>query len=141
MKQLTITEVEGLLGRSLTSVESDNFDVYISIAESKVEDLICIKLDPLLEELGTSEIPNDLKLVIARFFGNISVENNVELGVQSKKVEDFSISYDTNNSPESALIAQNRTTLAKYSHCGSVEHGQTLNQDPRYYHDDGFYSI
>ena len=61
MKQLTITEVEGLLGRSLTSVESDNFDVYISIAESKVEDLICIKLDPLLEELETSEIPNDLK--------------------------------------------------------------------------------
>ncbi len=141
MKQLTESEIEALLGRSLTSVESNNFDIYLDIAESRVEDLICIKLEALLEELGASELPNDLELVIARFFGNISVENNTELGVQSKKVEDFSISYDTTKTTEDAIIAQNRTTLAKYSHCGAIEHGRTLNQDPRYYHDDGFYSI
>lgn len=141
MTNLTQTEVEALLGRSLSSVETSNFDLYLDIASAKVENLICTTLSELAQELGVEKLPNDLSLVVARYFGSITSDNTQEFGVSNKKVEDFSITYDQTNSIDASLAKQNQSTLAKYSHCGKISYGKTLNHDPRYYHDDGFYSF
>lgn len=141
MTNLTQTEVEALLGRSLSSVEANNFDLYTKIAIAKVENLLCITLEELADELETNEMPVDLSLVVARYFGSIMSDSTQELGVTSKKVEDFSITYDQSNSTDANLAKQNQSTLAKYSHCGKISYGKTLNHDGRYYHDDGFYSF
>lgn len=141
MTHLTQAEVEALLGRSLTSVEQANLTLYQEIAIAKIENLLCTTLDEILDELGVGEVPSDLALVLARYFGAISTDNEAEPNIGSKKVEDFSVTYDNSNSTDSFLAKQNQATLAKYSQCGAMIHGKTLNHDPRYYHDDGFYTL
>ena len=66
MATLTSDEVEALLGRSLTSVESANFDLYLEIAEIRIEDILCTSLDDLLTTLGVDALPTDLQLVVAQ---------------------------------------------------------------------------
>ena len=41
---LTKSEVSKLLGRSLSSLEDQNFDTYIKIATERLEDLLCMKI-------------------------------------------------------------------------------------------------
>ncbi|MBQ1676990.1 MAG: hypothetical protein II065_06115 [Bacteroidaceae bacterium] len=95
MAYLTQSEASKLLGRSLTASEVNAFDEWEEIAESRLSDLLCVaSLADLLTALGLQVLPTELKLVLARFFGGISTENGVEIGVTSKKVEDFSITYD-----------------------------------------------
>lgn len=135
MATLTSDEVEALLGRSLTSVESANFDLYLEIAEIRIEDILCTSLDDLLTTLGVDALPTDLQLVVARFFGGISTANGQEFGVESKKVEDFTITFNTETDIFGSLIKANATTLAKYSQCGSaIRHGKVLRQE-RYLYD------
>lgn len=134
---LSTEEVEELLGRSLTSVETKYFADYLSLAQIRLEDIICISLDGLMSELNVDELPIDLALVLARFFGILGKENGQDYGVSSKKVEDFSVSFNSDQDIFGELIQANATTLAKYSHCGSqIRHGKVLMEEAYLY--DGF---
>lgn len=127
-----------LLGRSLTTTEADSFDVWESIAESQLADLLCVQsLEKLLEILGLESLPTDLQLVLARMTVAIGTENEIPLGVSSKRVEDFQINYDTatRNDFFASLAKVNGTTLSKYSQC-RIRYGRTLKEEARYYHND-----
>lgn len=119
-------DVEALLGRPLSSVESDNFDVYLEIAEMKVKDMLCLSKWP-------DNMPIDLKMLIAKYFGTIQAEQDYarDDGVTSKKVEDFSISFSTDRkNPMSLFLASEAATIAKYSECGfGIKHGKTIYDD------------
>lgn len=106
----------GLLGRALEQVEVDNYDLYLDIAKARIEDLLCDTL--------TSDMPVDLQLLVARCFGILLTEQRAmgNYGVTTKKVEDFSISFDNenaDNSPMVAFVRQNASILDKYGKCQS----------------------
>jgi hypothetical protein len=42
---LTKAQIESLLGRSLTSTESSNLELYLEIAQERLERLVCFSLD------------------------------------------------------------------------------------------------
>ena len=111
---LTQQETEALLGRSLSSKETENYDLYMDLAESRLLDVLCLTAYP-------EEIDNELKLIIAQMFSVIVLEQNAitDSGTTSKKVEDFSITYGSN--PETPEVTFERTyarIIAKYSQCG-----------------------
>lgn len=109
---ITKTDMSALLGRSLSQVEDTNFDLYYEIAVMRLEDLLCLTLP--------NKLPVDLQLLLARCFEAIGKEQSImqNHGIGTKKVEDFSISFNANaDSPMSALIAQNSAVIAKYSEC------------------------
>lgn len=139
MAYLTIAKAQTLLGRSLTTAETSAFADWEAIAESRLADLLCVKdLDELLEVLGVESLPTELVLVLARLTVAIGVENGNEVGVESKKVEDFSITYDKDRSNFYAnTLSANGATIMKYSQC-SIRYGRTLKEEARYYHHDRF---
>lgn len=111
MESITKELVSQLLGRSLTSVESDNFDLYMEIAQDRLCKLLCLSELP-------SELPTDFQLLIARMFAVLPSEaaagNSV---VSSKRVEDFQINFDVEATPYVAFLRQNGDLLSKYSAC------------------------
>ena len=119
-----------LLGRSLTTVEDTNYQLYLDLTVQRLSDLLCI---PELAEYEVFQI--DLQLLIARLFSIIGVEQRTSYeNIESKKVEDFSVNYDANSkeTPMSRFINTNLATIAKYSQCqGKVLHG-------RLFYGDGF---
>lgn len=139
MAQLTIEKAQTLLGRSLTTAESNAFGDWEAIAESRLADLLCVQdMAKLLEILGVDSLPTELLLVLARLTVAIGVENGVEVGVSSKKVEDFSITYDNDRKNYYAnTLSENGATIMKYSQC-SIRYGRTLKEEARYYHNDRF---
>lgn len=110
-----------LLGRSLSAIEDANYQLYLDIAVARLQDLLCIK------ELPT-ELEIDLQLLIARCFSVISVEQRTTLeNIESKKVEDFSVTYsaESKETPMSKFVNINLATIAKYSQCqGKVRSGE-----------------
>lgn len=116
------TEMAALLGRPLKTVEETNFELYLSIAVLRLNDLLCIKLQDM------KDLPADLKLLIARCFATITEEQSAgaDNGVKSKKVEDFSITYnDAVDSPMVAFVKTNTAILDKYSMCqGPIRSGR-----------------
>lgn len=127
-------EIKALLGRSLKDVEEKNFQLYYQIAVTRLEDLLCRPLTEILTELDVEELPADLKLVLARIFGSLSVENASEIGVDKKDVEDFSISYnDDINKIFAITVQQNAQTIMKYAKCCAIRNGRTLREDCLYY--------
>lgn len=141
MAYLTQSEASKLLGRSLTTTEAKSFDMWEQIAESRLSDLLCVaSLADLLTVLGLQVLPTELKLVLSRFFGGISAENGVEIGVTSKKVEDFSITYDEKerNNVFGNIVTANGTAILKYSQCKWLRSGRTLKEEAKYYHHDRF---
>lgn len=110
-----------LLGRSLSETEDSNYALYLEIAITRLMDLLCIKELPEPMQI-------DLKLLIARCFAVISVEQGTSLeNIESKRVEDFSVSYasDSKETPMSRFVSINKTTIQKYSECqGKVLHGE-----------------
>ncbi len=139
MAYITIQKAQTLLGRSLTTAESNAFNDWEAIAESRLADLLCVKdLSELLEILGVVSLPTELQLVLARLTVAIGVENGNEVGVSSKKVEDFSIAYDNDRKDFYAnTLSANGATIMKYSQC-SIRYGRTLKEEARYYHHDRF---
>lgn len=111
---LTQQETVALLGRSLSSKETTNYELYMNLAETRLLDVLCREAYP-------TDVDDELKLVIAQMFGVIVLEQNAitDSGATSKKVEDFSITYGSN--PETPEVVFERTyarILAKYSECG-----------------------
>ena len=120
---LSKDEVVTLLGRPLSEVETKNFNIYLEIADLKLKDLLCLNEFP-------NPIPADLKLLLTKMFGSIKATQDFERdnGVESKRVEDFSINYKTDKkSPMSLVLANESATLLKYSQCSSgIMHGKTM---------------
>lgn len=118
-----------LLGRSLSTAETNAYQTYLDIAVIRIKDLLC------LEELPQT-LPLDFQLLLARGFATIGAENSTETGnVSSKKVEDFSINYDTNSkeTPMSSFVRENSATIAKYSACKStIRSGERIYGDCLY---------
>lgn len=102
-----------LLGRSLSNAETNAYSMYLDIAVARLLDLLCLQALP-------ETLPVDLALLLARAFAVISTENSVEgLNVTTKKVEDFSITYDNESeeTPMTKFVRDNSTAIAKYSEC------------------------
>lgn len=139
MAQLTIQKAQTLLGRSFTTTESNAFADWETIAEARLSDLLCVKdMAELLEILGVVSLPTELLLVLARLTIAIGTENGVEIGVSSKKVEDFSITYgNERNDFYADTLSANGATIMKYSQC-SIRYGRTLKEEARYWHNDRF---
>lgn len=111
---ITKTETEALLGRSLSSAETTNFDLYMSLAEKRLKGLLCLQAYP-------QTIDDNMKLLLAQMFGVIVQElgSVANTGVTSKKVEDFSITYESNpDSPEVVFESTYADIIALYSECG-----------------------
>lgn len=119
-------EMAELLGRSLTTIEDTNYNLYLELATTRIMDLLC------LTELPAS-LEVDFKLLIARCFGIIGVEQKVNYdNVETKKVEDFSVTYDNGSeeTPMSKFVKINVATITKYSHCrGTVVSGKVFRND------------
>ena len=120
---LSQDEVVALLGRPLSEVEIKNFNIYFEIADLKLKDLLCLSNLP-------NPIPADLKMLLAKMFGSIKATQDFEYnnGVESKRVEDFSINYAADKkSPMSLVLSNESATLLKYSQCSSgIMHGKTM---------------
>lgn len=120
---LSQDEVVALLGRPLSEVEIKNFNIYFEIADLKLKDLLCLSNLP-------NPIPADLKMLLAKMFGSIKAIQDFEHnnGVESKRVEDFSINYTADKkSPMSLVLSNESATLLKYSQCSSgIMHGKTM---------------
>lgn len=114
-------EMSAYLGRALSTTETTNYQLYLGLAQTRLEDLLC---DELILPLAA-----DLALVLARCFAVIAQEqeSSANLGVASKKVEDFSISYksDDDETPMVSFVTQNQATIDKYSRCtGPIRSGR-----------------
>lgn len=120
---LSQDEVVALLGRPLSEVEAKNFNIYFEIAELKLKDILCLPNLP-------NPIPADLKMLLAKMFGSIKATQDFENnnGIESKRVEDFSINYTADKkSPMSLVLSNESATLLKYSQCSSgIMHGKTM---------------
>lgn len=192
------SELEALLGRSLTSREAANRQLYLDIARESLQSLLCIDMcadagtrtyearegystvftdiftsvesvtingkavteyhpafwddrnskfynsivlaSPASKDTtvvidgswGFDKVPNDLKLLIARWFDMITKQNKLDRTVNSKKVEDFTITYNHSPLTMSHTILEsfthdNAATIRRYSMCdgGGVMHGRT----------------
>jgi hypothetical protein len=69
-------------------------------------------------------MPRDLQLLQAKLFALVSSMNKGNGNVRSKKVEDFSISFN-DNPVYNQFLLDNTATISKYSLCsiGNVKHG------------------
>lgn len=123
---LTKQETAVYLGRPLTSMESDNFDVWMDLAQTRLLDVLCLTEYP-------SEVPSELKLLIAQMFGVVALDlkATVDSGATSKKVEDFSITYGSNpDSPEVVFEKRFAREIAKFSKCGrKIRSGKVIYGD------------
>lgn len=78
---------------------------------------------------GFDELPNDLKILWAQLFANVSKKYTAgEANVKSKQVEDFRVTYG-DVTDDDAFLAANRRTIQKYRMCdvGYVLHGEVCD--------------
>lgn len=189
-------EMVKLLGRPLTTTETQNYNLYLKIATERLEELLCISLSTKSGERtyetrkgyrtvyvdtfsdifsvkidgeevetyvtkqndnlngswyniiefetkrrgenitvdatwGFKSCPHDLELLLAKLFDQGSVEQNTS-DVKSKKIEDFSVTYN-DRATFDTFVSANSATIQKYSQCdqGVIRHGRV--RDFRYY--------
>lgn len=102
-----------LLGRPLSVTENANYDLYLGIAVERIKDILCLPELP-------DPLPIDLQLLVARCFAVFSVEQQTSVeNIESKKVEDFSVTYNdnSNETPMSKFVRLNIIAITKYSQC------------------------
>lgn len=70
-------------------------------------------------------MPNDLQLLLARSFDQISKSNTSQGSIQSKQVEDFRITYRNDVTQRDQFLMDNGLIIQKYSLCniGNIQHG------------------
>lgn len=116
-----------LIGRPLSTLEKENYTLYLDISRLRLEDLLCLKFDEL------NGIPTDLQLLIGRCFIVTGQEQTAaaNLGINKKQVEDFSISYESEvDAPMVAFVKQNASLLDKYSKCqAEMRSGRTCDAE------------
>ena len=120
---ITKEKMGSLLGRALSKVEDKNYSTYFNIAQERLEDLLCVELKAPLQP--------GLELLLARCFATIGQEQEQvkRSGIKSKKIEDYSVSYDESiTSPMEAFVKQNDAALEKYSEGqAGIRHGKVCN--------------
>ena len=117
---LNIENIQVLLGRELTPIEVKGFDLYLAIASKRLADILCLDLLP-------NPLPCDLAQVLAGFFGTVATSQVPQGDIESKKVEDFSITYKDTERGLEAIVKSNLSILSKYSACeNAILHGETL---------------
>lgn len=102
-----------LLGRPLSVTENANYEMYLGIVVERIKDLLCLSELPEV-------LPIDLQLLIARCFAVFSIEQGTSVeNIESKKVEDFSVTYNDNSkeTPMSKFVRLNIIAINKYSQC------------------------
>lgn len=102
-----------LLGRPLSVTEIANYEMYLGIVVERIKDLLCLSELPEV-------LPIDLQLLIARCFAVFSIEQGTSVeNIESKKVEDFSVTYNDNSkeTPMSKFVRLNIIAINKYSQC------------------------
>lgn len=75
---------------------------------------------------GFSSMPSDLKLLLSKYFNLVSSGVKGDKNIQSKRVEDFSVTYANADRTQADTIATNNAdTISKYSVCniGNLQHG------------------
>lgn len=76
---------------------------------------------------GFSKLPADLQRLLSKYFALVSSGAKNEANVQSKRVEDYQITYGNVDQTKAEQIANaNASTIGKYSICniGNVQHGR-----------------
>lgn len=175
--------LEALLGRTLTTTEDANLELYLNIASESLDNLLCLNLlddstvrvfdardgystvfmdiftevqtvklngntttdysvrqwskrnatwynsivfehklcdDDEVEVTATwgfETMPNDLQMLLAQLFSLISKKNKFDNTVESKQVEDFRISLNTDADLDEEFYSQYGSTISKYSLC------------------------
>lgn len=115
-------EMAAYLGRALSATETENFELYLKLAQTRLEDLLCAKI--------VTPLPVDLALTLARCFAVISLEQNEQsdLNITTKKVEDFSLTRKSGDEAETPMVnfmRINDRVLTKYSRCqGAIRSGE-----------------
>lgn len=73
-----------------------------------------------------SDLPVDLQSVLAGLFAQITRKNKFDGSVQSKQVEDFRITFNTDADLDDEFYNTYRKTIDKYSLCniGNLQHGR-----------------
>lgn len=193
-------QLEAFLGRPLTPTEVSNLTLYLKLAKSSLEEMLCTTLcdvdDPKfydardgyrtlftdiftdIEEVkvdgevidpseysprqwnkrngswfnsivfnnpfkscdkevevsatwGFTSMPADLLLMQARLFDLLTKQNKLDREINSKKVEDFTVTFNHSSITMSDTLMQsfqkdNASTVAKYSMCdiGDIKHGE-----------------
>lgn len=84
-------------------------------------------------EWGFDCLPVDLESLLAKLFALGTIEQNMTGKVKSKKIEDFTVTYDDVPTIDS-IVSDNLATINKYSLCnlGYVKHGKPLSAFPDY---------
>ncbi len=123
MFDITKSEIEALLGRSLSDAENNNFDLWLELAEAEMRDLLC-----WCDDYVCYDEPAQLKLLLARLFGAYEAEQKFNSNIESKQVEDVRLDYRENpDSPMAQAVHKSIKIIAKYSRCCSgILHGKTL---------------
>lgn len=75
---------------------------------------------------GGSELPSDLQLVLAGLFAQITKKNKYDSTIQSKQVEDFRITFNSDVDLDDAFYRNYGKIISKYSLCDipQVSHGK-----------------
>lgn len=124
---ITKDQMAALLGRPLSMLETNNYELYLQIATLRLDDLLCIKIEEM------EKIPADLQLLLARCFGVIVLEqqSTANHGINRKQVEDFSISYfEESSSPMVEFVKQNGSIIDKYGQCQApIRHGKVCGDN------------
>lgn len=95
---MTKEKVSKLLGRSLTSAESGNFDLYLGIAYQRLEDLLCINLCIKSDKVSypLREGFRSLYVDPLRRITSVSINGNVQTGFTLMQGDNlYSEWYDT----------------------------------------------
>lgn len=74
-----------------------------------------------------SDLPVELQMVLAGLFDLITKKNKYDGTIQSKQVEDFRISFNTDVDLDEAFYNKYAKTISKYSMCdiGNIKHGRS----------------
>lgn len=70
---------------------------------------------------GFETYPNDLQLLLAQLFANISKKYSTDGKITNKRVEDFSISFDGSKTDDQSFIDENIRIINKYSVCNVID--------------------
>lgn len=126
MATLNEEQVEALLGRPLSEPEARSFTPWMTVAEARLKNLLCLDA---LDGLGGVE-----SLLLARLFEVTAREaeqaskDAASYGIQSKRVEDFQITFDDGEENQdtayATFVKDNADLIASVSKCRKIRLGK-----------------
>ncbi len=118
-------DMEALLGRPLTSLESKNYATYLDLAVARLVSLLC------LPETPKEIVDVRMKSLLAQLFGVKMEETEYEKrnGIESKQVEDFRVTYgNQEETPMERVARVNASDIAALSQCrGKIRSGKVCH--------------